>query len=141
MNPKKFQSLFYWITYSYMWSRNLDINKTTPFQSLFYWITYSYLMQNTIYLTKKLQFQSLFYWITYSYPFCRENLLFIITTEFFSDIKIIFFSIFLVIFCLFFTIFRNSKYVFLLVLRGFFSTFLFPVVVGIFLQTYFTILF
>ena len=44
-------------------------------------------------------FQSLFYWITYSYPFCRESSLFITVTEFFSDIKIFFFSIFLVIFC------------------------------------------
>ena len=42
--------------------------------------------------------QSLFYWITYSYPFCRESPLFIIATEFFSDIKIDFFLIFLVIF-------------------------------------------
>ena len=43
--------------------------------------------------------QSLFYWIIYSYPFCQESLLFIVATEFFSDIKIVFFSIFLVIFC------------------------------------------
>ena len=43
-------------------------------------------------------FQSLFYWITYSYPFCRESPLFIIATDFFSDIKIDFFLIFLVIF-------------------------------------------
>ena len=111
------------------------------FQSLFYWITYSYSSNSFLFIFFPPRFQSLFYWITYSYPFCRENLLFIIITEFFSDIKIIFFSIFLVIFCLFFTIFRNSKYLFLLVLRGFFSTFLFPVVVEIFLQTYFTILF
>ena len=42
--------------------------------------------------------QSLFYWIIYSYPFCRESPLFIIATEFFSDIKIDFFLIFLVFF-------------------------------------------
>ena len=72
-------------------------------------LDYLFLSENEVQSKEvMLMFQSLFYWITYSYPFCRENLLFIIATEFFSDIKIIFFSIFLVIFCLFFTIFRNS---------------------------------
>ena len=38
-----FQSLFYWITYSYNFLVVLDDNATNEFQSLFYWITYSYL--------------------------------------------------------------------------------------------------
>ena len=103
-----FQSLFYWITYSYKLHNTLKWKGTKWFQSLFYWITYSYSIYCDTTFFNYILFQSLFYWITYSYPFCRENPLFIIATEFFSDIKINFFLIFLVIFCWFFTIFRNS---------------------------------
>ena len=38
---RKFQSLFYWITYSYKWQEAGD-RMFSMFQSLFYWITYSY---------------------------------------------------------------------------------------------------
>ena len=65
-------------------------------------------------------------------PYFQKNPLFICATEIFSDIKIEILGVIFIIFCYFFSIFRNSKYVFLLVLRGFFSIFLFPVVVGIF---------
>ena len=65
-------------------------------------------------------------------PYFQKNPLFICATEIFSDIKIEILGVIFIIFCYFFSIFRNSKYVFLLVLRGFFSTFLFPGVVGIF---------
>ena len=37
------------------------------FQSLFYWITYSYAYLFEYYYYMKMLFQSLFYWITYSY--------------------------------------------------------------------------
>ena len=78
-----------------------DINNTstiTPSQSLFYWIIYSYLEEELEDIPNLPWSQSLFYWIIYSYPFCRESPLFIIATEFFSDIKIDFFLIFLVFF-------------------------------------------
>ena len=39
---KGFQSLFYWITYSYTASGCAPSPSPRPFQSLFYWITYSY---------------------------------------------------------------------------------------------------
>ena len=87
-----FQSLFYWITYSY----NLEVDNTSScthgfnpyfiglpiliryflvkvdmknsvFQSLFYWITYSYVNGYDKLVININQFQSLFYWITYSY--------------------------------------------------------------------------
>ena len=41
----EFQSLFYWITYSYTVSYGMKISKETTFQSLFYWITYSYTLR------------------------------------------------------------------------------------------------
>ena len=88
---KKFQSLFYWITYSY--GTNVGVGRPClpKFQSLFYWITYSYLFISCssslssdvsililldylfLFFMMKLttldirMFQSLFYWITYSY--------------------------------------------------------------------------
>ena len=112
-----FQSLFYWITYSYngekLWSQlkirivsililldylflyNLELEfapeEFKEFQSLFYWITYSYkkikikekiimksfnpyftglpiLIKKWIHSKMEwVEFQSLFYWITYSY--------------------------------------------------------------------------
>ena len=37
-----FQSLFYWITYSYIKKRREENTLKRTFQSLFYWITYSY---------------------------------------------------------------------------------------------------
>ena len=37
-----FQSLFYWITYSYITPDWPEDMKNELFQSLFYWITYSY---------------------------------------------------------------------------------------------------
>ena len=49
-----------------------------------------------------------------------ENPLFINVTEFFSDIKIDIFWLIFITFYYFFSIFRNFKYAFLLVLRGFF---------------------
>ena len=85
-----FQSLFYWITYSYL-VRTLVVYPDVLFQSLFYWITYSYGESVGIKLKKEKvsililldylflfftpgremfevnRFQSLFYWITYSY--------------------------------------------------------------------------
>ena len=67
-------------------------------QSLFYWIIYSYVVLKSLTENIIRRSQSLFYWIIYSYPFCRESPLFIIATEFFSDIKIDFFLIFLVFF-------------------------------------------
>ena len=102
------------------------------FQSLFYWIHYFYSLSKGSWGSIPIKFQSLFYWIHYFYPYFQENPLFISATEIFSDIKIEILGVIFIIFCYFFSIFRNSKYVFLLVLRGFFSTFLFPVVVGIF---------
>ena len=43
------------------------LKEMAPSQSLFYWITYSYMMLNFgIYLIIRMS-QSLFYWITYSY--------------------------------------------------------------------------
>ena len=125
--PKRYesnrsQSLFYWIIYSYTMSDFTKYCWEILSQSLFYWIIYSYNSANGSYLfindslnpyfiglsilifpkwkgRKVLsKSQSLFYWIIYSYPFCRESPLFIIATEFFSDIKIDFFLIFLVFF-------------------------------------------
>ena len=102
------------------------------FQSLFYWIHYFLFGVLTLCISILNKFQSLFYWIHYFLPYFQKNPLFICATEIFSDIKIEILGVIFIIFCYFFSIFRNSKYVFLLVLRGFFSTFLFPVVVGIF---------
>ena len=39
---KRFQSLFYWITYSYNQKTQMELTINQLFQSLFYWITYSY---------------------------------------------------------------------------------------------------
>ena len=90
-----FQSLFYWITYSYPTGITGNGILRRKFQSLFYWITYSYSIadvdktiddvkvsililldylflcyQLVLLLTPTLNwFQSLFYWITYSYSF------------------------------------------------------------------------
>ena len=61
-----FQSLFYWITYSYAWIQYYSIGRC-EFQSLFYWITYSYCITYCWCVNKNGLFQSLFYWITYSY--------------------------------------------------------------------------
>ena len=61
-----FQSLFYWITYSYILSSCFYL-KYLLFQSLFYWITYSYILLYWNHLECNCKFQSLFYWITYSY--------------------------------------------------------------------------
>ena len=118
----KSQSLFYWIIYSYNMLNVVRQNLSNGSQSLFYWIIYSYIFNFVngvsdvivsililldylfLYLLIKVSSilltlsQSLFYWIIYSYPFCRESPLFIIATEFFSDIKIDFFLIFLVFF-------------------------------------------
>ena len=88
----KFQSLFYWIIYSYSnsycgergWSKSfnpyftglsililaeLEAKKITisMFQSLFYWIIYSYNDEIHSNLDLFIEFQSLFYWIIYSY--------------------------------------------------------------------------
>ena len=38
----EFQSLFYWITYSYLEELKEQKEKEEKFQSLFYWITYPY---------------------------------------------------------------------------------------------------
>ena len=38
----QFQSLFYWITYSYSDAKISEQKTVKLFQSLFYWITYSY---------------------------------------------------------------------------------------------------
>ena len=87
-----FQSLFYWITYSYfkrtlffpsfhycfnpyfiglpiliMYKEKTMKMKFNLFQSLFYWITYSYTIGFTRTKLGYVWFQSLFYWITYSY--------------------------------------------------------------------------
>ena len=91
-----FQSLFYWITYSYNSNEFrrrgkilvsililldylflLVVNSSPPllswaFQSLFYWITYSYKPTWSISLRRRL-FQSLFYWITYSYGWSKQS--------------------------------------------------------------------
>ena len=40
----RFQSLFYWITYSYSKERIVQEAIINLFQSLFYWITYSYIL-------------------------------------------------------------------------------------------------
>ena len=48
------------------------IQKMKKFQSLFYWITYSYITKADIYQHGYGSFQSLFYWITYSYK-CLET--------------------------------------------------------------------
>ena len=87
----RFQSLFYWITYSYTTEYyNLDMLQMVLililldylflflgilwlkeykewFQSLFYWITYSYKINFDLQGNIGKMFQSLFYWITYSY--------------------------------------------------------------------------
>ena len=126
------QSLFYWIIYSYSLMRSyvvIDVSCLNPYFTglsiliiTAYIIRYDSLSLNPYFTGLSILIvpmdapnvnmgqpsQSLFYWIIYSYPFCQESLLFIVATEFFSDIKIVFFSIFLVIFCWFFTIFRNS---------------------------------
>ena len=87
----EFQSLFYWITYSYRVIYP-GCPKGGEFQSLFYWITYSYTGQVSAHIRRlpacfnpyftglpiliftctlcpivASPFQSLFYWITYSY--------------------------------------------------------------------------
>ena len=64
---KRFQSLFYWITYSYNQKTQMELTINQLFQSLFYWITYSY--KGSVVGVEQLYplFQSLFYWITYSY--------------------------------------------------------------------------
>ena len=41
-----FQSLFYWITYSYLMAKLREIYVEPLFQSLFYWITYSYVLKH-----------------------------------------------------------------------------------------------
>ena len=46
------------------------VNLNLGFQSLFYWITYSYEMDYRFIVIDSIKFQSLFYWITYSYCFC-----------------------------------------------------------------------
>ena len=92
---KEFQSLFYWITYSYHFHQFWQVLQI-KFQSLFYWITYSYnpdyyleikgeecfnpyftglpilIIYYYIALVKPVLFQSLFYWITYSYPHVKR---------------------------------------------------------------------
>ena len=89
-NKTSFQSLFYWITYSYYKLHYISLHLLL-FQSLFYWITYSYFKNWEVSYLKRegfnpyfiglpiliitvcqnrevrLWFQSLFYWITYSY--------------------------------------------------------------------------
>ena len=91
-----FQSLFYWITYSYRCMNKLlhlitkvsililldylfllvryiySKDMRVPFQSLFYWITYSYFRDMNLELKGMNMFQSLFYWITYSYNMIKE---------------------------------------------------------------------
>ena len=62
-----FQSLFYWITYSYYSDSTIVLFLSWKFQSLFYWITYSYPWDDLDNLDLPAGFQSLFYWITYSY--------------------------------------------------------------------------
>ena len=62
----QFQSLFYWITYSYLEGFAV-YGGGEMFQSLFYWITYSYYNEIKRRRTYQVLFQSLFYWITYSY--------------------------------------------------------------------------
>ena len=64
---KLFQSLFYWITYSYFVRYYRSNQHARRFQSLFYWITYSYIVLLMLIVTLTGLFQSLFYWITYSY--------------------------------------------------------------------------
>ena len=107
-------------------------NKTQIVSILILLDTLLFITNEKIKWDRESRFQSLFYWIHYFLPYFQENPLFISATEIFSDIKIEILGVIFIIFCYFFSIFRNSKYVFLLVLRGFFSTFLFPVVVGIF---------
>ena len=93
LRRRRFQSLFYWITYSYYYHNFTFGNKShsfnpyftglpiliakelieigvpaLKFQSLFYWITYSYHKDRRSSLKIINRFQSLFYWITYSYP-------------------------------------------------------------------------
>ena len=68
----QFQSLFYWITYSYQ-ILLLSFQIHLLFQSLFYWITYSYFIYISSIFIYFIMFQSLFYWITYSYLFPWNN--------------------------------------------------------------------
>ena len=104
--PKKFQSLFYWILFSYE-STAIPTTVLFLFQSLFYWILFSYLVDQIVeeaapqsfnpYSTgfsffiinltphpvNVILFQSLFYWILFFYPFYIEDSLFLTLIEFF----------------------------------------------------------
>ena len=53
------------------------------FQSLFYWILFSYRLNKILIITNYFMFQSLFYWILFSYPFYRADSLFSTLIEFF----------------------------------------------------------
>ena len=62
----KFQSLFYWITYSYL-KANFS-GKNHDVVSILILLDYLFLLSNELFeRTVSTAFQSLFYWITYSY--------------------------------------------------------------------------
>ena len=95
-----FQSLFYWITYSYSDEIKMYVD-TLNDVSILILLDYLFLLACTtqVIITATSCFNPYFTGLPILIPFCRENALFIIATEFFSDIKIDFFLIFLVIFC------------------------------------------
>ena len=102
-----FQSLFYWIYYFYHLSFT-NIGDDYLGVSILILLDILLLLWsfNRIRPCRR-KFQSLFYWIYYFYPYFCENPLFISVTDFFSDIKITIFELIFIIFCSFFSIFRN----------------------------------
>ena len=126
-----FQSLFYWILFSYQNVISSVEEALKKFQSLFYWILFSYKIQAAVYKiadqcfnpysigfyslissapTKTLfisAFQSLFYWILFSYPFYIEGSLFLTLIEFFWESNSIKINRYVTRFYCFFTCFRN----------------------------------
>ena len=61
-------SILILLDYLFLSLVNIPLEKySTLFQSLFYWIIYSYLIRNTNKQKLLSWFQSLFYWIIYSY--------------------------------------------------------------------------